>query len=388
MRSIIDNRSTELKKLSQRFFRPDNFDSLIALPYRRKTLSRYKRDLFLLKYLLNRLHVARFINKDEPFVNISNHAMAAICKKDTHTFGELSRFLISKEIIACDFKCFYRSKAYGYRLGKKMQDCTWKLSDERVEFSVLKPQREANQNAGALTVDVALLDQSLERVKAKRDWTDEEAKVWRWFLAEDWNIQETPSCAGRVYGTWARIPRELRGTLLLDGEDTVEPDIKNAQPLLLACLYKGLTTFGEEERYKALVESGRFYEDVMIKTGITCRDATKQMVMDYLCGGSKERVSQIRRYYGHEFPMLFTQIESHQKKLFKNVALILQKLESDIVVKRICEEFSCLSLHDAVLCKKSEGTKIQEAMKRIIWEEYELNARVEIDNKRSRLMDR
>jgi hypothetical protein len=68
-----------------------------------------------------------------------------------------------------------------------------------------------------------------------------------------------------------------------------------------------------------------------------------------------------------------------------NVALILQKWKRDIVVTRACAAFDYLNLHDADLCKKSDGQRHQEAISRIIGEEYGLTDTVEIDDKRTKL---
>src|SRR6202012_5546333 len=73
-----------------------------------------------------------------------------------------------------------------------------------------------------------------------------------WFFAAD-------KVTGRVYHNACNLNRDLRPFLRVDGRALVEVDISNSQPMLLHTLYPDKER-AEAKRYKALVESGKFYE--------------------------------------------------------------------------------------------------------------------------------
>ena len=163
----------------------------------------------------------------------------------------------------------------------------------------------------------------------------------------------------------------------------VEVDIRNAQPLMLACLY-GDDDCKESWKYRALVESGIFYEHVMKVTGCSDRDAVKRAVMVFLCG--KTKVPLIPQYFQDEFPILYGIIKAHQNKQWKSVAHILQNLESNIIVKRVCEEFPVVSMHDGVICPQDIAGDVESRTKELIKQEYGLNATVTVEDKRKALV--
>lgn len=385
-----DNRTKETIDNVYRYFIPSNMDKILALPYQEKVLGKYKREIKLLKYILNYCYVMQYINDHDPVATVSFYAMSALVKWDKTSWTKLSKFLIAEGILSCDFTSIFRSKAYSYWLGPKMNNITWTLSKEFEVFTTLKPMKEIDSTKLNLTVDLDLFNDKFFKVAEKRNWTIEQSNIWQWCMQDNFNTSYRTCSTGRIFGIWNYSPRELRGCFLIDGESVVEPDIKNAQPLFLTTLYSEIpvtkASMAECAKYKSLVESGAFYEDIMSKTGLTNRESVKEMMMAFICGGGKNKTGPMEEYLAEEFPMLYTQIAMVKKKdSYKAISLKLQKIESGIIVKQICEEFACLSIHDGVLAKKSDADSIKIRLEEIIKEQLGINASIKIENKREEL---
>lgn len=72
---------------------------------------------------------------------------------------------------------------------------------------------------------------------------------------------------GRVFHTASQMPRQLRPFLLLDGEETVELDIANAQPALLLSEFGADQCTRERKTFAEVVSAGRFYEVLLADIG-------------------------------------------------------------------------------------------------------------------------
>lgn len=72
---------------------------------------------------------------------------------------------------------------------------------------------------------------------------------------------------GRVFHTASQMPRELRQFLLIDGEETVELDIANAQPAFLLGEFGAEQCTRERDTFASVVSDGRFYEALLAGIG-------------------------------------------------------------------------------------------------------------------------
>jgi hypothetical protein len=382
----IKNEMIETYETSRRLFEPANLGWILNLRVKNKTIGKYKPMVRQLLYALNYAYVAKYI-RDDGQAPLSTVVMSTIAKGERKDFPLLRRALEEANILVCDNKYKKGEKAFHFTLGTAMDGVSWSRSKTPYTFTLPVPMNQPDKlnmkKIPQLTIDATILNPALYSTQLKRGWTDEERNVWEWYLTDNWDNDYIVAKTGRVYGDWSRTPRELRGTFLIDGKPVVEVDIRNAQPLMLACLY-GDDDCKESWKYRALVESGIFYEHVMKVTGCSDRDAVKRAVMVFLCG--KTKVPLIPQYFQDEFPILYGIIKAHQNKQWKSVAHILQNLESNIIVKRVCEEFPVVSMHDGVICPQDIAGDVESRTKELIKQEYGLNATVTVEDKRKALV--
>ncbi len=206
---------------------------------------------------------------------------------------------------------------------------------------------------------------------------------------------------GRVYHSIANCPRYLRQFLSYEGEQLFQIDIANSQPMLFYSLildflenrksinehilsnntndtYLSTTlspyveTISDNElpadviRYKEKTSTGLFYEDLMIEFGIPINTESRIAFKTNFFGtiffskvhGSWEYPES--KKFKVVYPTVIDAVIWHKRFSHADLALKLQKVESDIVIKGVCgrivEEnnadsvpFFC-TVHDCIVC--------------------------------------
>ena len=197
----------------------------------------------------------------------------------------------------------------------------------------------------------------------------------------------------RVHNLITRTSSHLRPLLLLDGQPVAEVDIANSQPLLLAILL-ARTTYGgahnivegtvppslpvfpvggcsgqDARDFLAACESGALYELLAETAGIQRLQAKRELFRDVLFG--KAHVTgRVTRAFGELWPSLLDVIRVAKIKLgYKAVAQALQRLESFIMLDRICPRLlqelpglPFLTVHDSALMVADEAEAVQAIM--------------------------
>jgi hypothetical protein len=372
-------RTQETHEVTQQIFTPSNWSEIIKIKCGNTPISRQRATTHLLKRFLHCCYTAQYLRDDgAPF---SFHAAAAICKGDKIKFSKLRKTLLDNQIIKCDGLCVFREKAYHYALGPAMEEVKWKLSEKPETFTLLRPLNAPKGGPLDLTIDTSLLDPAIEYVKGLRNWTDTESEFWKWHLTENWTNESHTATTGRVYGPWSNIPRELRGLLLIKGQSTVEVDIRSAQPMLLVKLYKDRNS-KERMAFMEVIESGEFYESIMRVTGESDREEIKKQVMTFLCGKKKGNPN-IYSFFKKQFPEMLAEIEKITQPHHRMLGRLLQRFESDIIVRNICKNHPVYSMHDGAICEASLAPEVKKATEEAILEYCEIRAKVTIEDKRS-----
>lgn len=390
-------------------FVPNILDEILDLPYsKKKTIRKSETATRLVKFFLHQCYTYQFIDYDgeDGTAPISSIVGERIMNGSAKRFLIVKNLLVDNGYIGCDNRSSAGLKAFHYYLGKKLkgEDIKWKRQSDKETFKLIEPMKKNEttmvpaKTEVDITVDYDLLDRSIDNVGKFRDWEESRTEVWKWFLEENFDHYYTETDQGRVYGKWARTPKELRGCFLIDGEATVEPDISNSHPTFLTMFYDLIEDSDEEkQRYIKVVESGKFYdcvqrvgktEAVGDKTAI---DIAKLMTMKFLGGCWKdEEVGPVKKFFTKVFPRLFTFLGTVRnlkdiKMGYKSINLALQEIEADVIVNHICEEFDAVSLHDAVICKASQAEMVQARIEELILEKTKIHGKVKIDNKREKL---
>ena len=315
---------------------------------------------------------------------------------DKGRFKPLKDALIQGEIIVCNDSYEVGKEANRYWLGENMAGLIWKKSLQLETFTITKTDKELAEDQGkeqkndtaSLTVDHSILDQALDYTANERGWSNDAKEYWRLFLSENWQHNVYPSITGRVYGSWATIPRQLRGVFLIDGEQVVEVDIKSAQPTFLVTLYKDRNS-KECQKFIKMIQTGKIYEVIMKKMEIDSEIEVKDMMVNFL--GGKKRISKLNDFFTKYFPVLFEVMKMINAKECKdkrrnkngNLSRILQGIESDIIVNDVCQNYNVYTMHDAVICKKSEVELAKKAVKDAMFKRLGIEGKVKIDDKRA-----
>lgn len=184
--------------------------------------------------------------------------------------------------------------------------------------------------------------------------------------------------AGRWYHIFHQTPRELRGYLLYRGTPLVEAfDMHNAFYSLMLFVLKGHIPNVEYQKYRALVKTGRFYEDVQQKTGIGSRDLAKELLQKYRnCtirqvqakAHTEPDIGKIDTYFAAEFPNIRNFLDTYPR------ANGSKKLQADMcqvecnVFQPICEmllncyHLTPFSLHDGIYLSEADNQRANDLL--------------------------
>lgn len=309
----------------------------------------------------------------------------AMCKEDRKSFSRLKSALLENGVITCDNVCKFGKKAFHYTLGPAMKGTVWTLSNHQEEFTLPVYGIGQGVTLKDLTIDLMLLDAALKSTAEARGWDQKRTEFWRWQLTDGWNNEVHKSKHGRVFGTWSRVPRELRGLFLIKGKPTVEVDIKNAQPTFLVNLYKD-KCLPECQKFIEKIAAGEFYEYIMEKTELKEREDVKRLCMSFLCGKVKSN-PELLGFFRKEFPTLLLRILEKLASNYRSLAWWLQQQESAIIVQGICSKFPVFSMHDGVICEESMREEVKKATEKALFDVCGIHGKVVIEDKREQLLN-
>lgn len=176
---------------------------------------------------------------------------------------------------------------------------------------------------------------------------------------------------GRFYSSLTNLPSKSIKFLKLNGKKLVELDVKNCQPLLLSYLIN-------HPAYKIDVENGVFY-DKMAKALDLKRVEFKLFSYRYIFfPNTPLKSGKIYNTLNNHYPGLIGEINNLKKET--NLALTLQKLESDIFVQKIGKlPFGKITRHDSVLVLNENSAFFEMCIKK---EFSKLGLKVNVEEKK------
>lgn len=278
---------------------------------------------------------------EDDFIPLNATVMIAVCGR--HGWDTARKLLLEAGIIEIDHEYKHGKKSKGYRLTEHWREnAKWKLSDDFIDYPVV----EGNPK---------LEGWSLDKEKAKAAialrYADNKQRFEAWSNIID-NIENhqyfTIGSTKREFHTFNGLPKESRSAILYNGLKTLEPDISNCQPLLLASLCK-------DNAYKKSVESGKFYDDYA-KEALVDKETFKKVFLVWMGGGGGEEAME--DFMRGKFPIMARYVIKERDKNHKGLICKLQKMEAEIITT--CP--NSLSIHDGV--RVSEGN-LQAALDHI-----------------------
>lgn len=177
---------------------------------------------------------------------------------------------------------------------------------------------------------------------------------------------------GRLHTNLTVLKKSIRTECIkIDGEDVIELDIANSQPLFLSVLLKekgfDLTNVHAYEYYKDTVKNGIIYDIIAEEMDIS-RSECKTKMFCLLFGENKWN-SPIDRAFKKHFPEVYNWIVEEKTKAnnYKIIAHELQRKESklifDTIIYRLKKEIPSIRLftvHDSIIYPKKWKNKVEE----------------------------
>jgi hypothetical protein len=192
-----------------------------------------------------------------------------------------------------------------------------------------------------------------------------------WFFCSD-------SKTGRVFNNVTSLPRALRPFIRLDGRRTVEIDVANCQPLLLLSLYNGEP---ERKAFEDAVKDGYFYEmlnsELKEPYPIESRSDLKLAVFEeYLFCKEKKYPWQIARAFKKHFPVLYERVNLFKRPSHKELAILLQKTEADLIIGNVVgtiaktSQIPILTVHDSVITLPEYADEVKQIIERAFFQRF------------------
>ena len=212
--------------------------------------------------------------------------------------------------------------------------------------------------------------------------------TWEWMRGyERKRIFHSSRKTGRLFTNITQLPKDLRRLLTVDGEPTIEIDLSNSQPFLLACSFPAGTR--EMDHFRDVASNGRFYE--------TLNDALEQPYTDR----KKLKIDCYRKIFfrthyvdNHPlctamsklWPTVFATVESWRRIPTRTLACDLQKKESDLIfgdcVTRIQQEIGCpiATVHDSFVVPSSKAKRIYDLVRETVTEKMGLTPMLKLES--------
>jgi len=267
-------------------------------------------------------------------------------------------------------------KPIQYRFTEKFYDGTADAHKSNKSYKLTTTYATEYKALSVCSIDPSVYD-IFDEVAKKREWDDNTKKIQREKLDNfhyNRGYFNQPRPASRVYTEIGMLPREFRKYVLIDGEETEEIDIKSAHPLFIAY-------FMEESKVRndwiKTVSEGDIYLDIIDQFSLSpdLRDPFKKLFNAFLNGGGREAydgILELKVDFGKHMKKHYPFLHETVKRLggkysekYKNngAALVLQELESHIMGTHfMCHsKFECISIHDGLLCRKTDAGKLIKA---------------------------
>lgn len=172
---------------------------------------------------------------------------------------------------------------------------------------------------------------------------------------------------GRVYTNFSCMKKELRKYCTIDGEKLIGLDLKSAQPYLLASEMLDNNRCDDVERFYTTVTTNDLYSYLSLCTSTNyTRDESKTEFMRYLYSDNRGNVPY-KDLMKELFQDVHQIVSDTKRKLMQNgtnLALYLQKKESDIFIKGTAEliEEGLLTVHDSVYFKAGLESRTRDRL--------------------------
>ena len=381
----------KFKKLyRQGQFSLKNYDLLAFLPQKEhKHSDKYH-------YLLHRLYVGRSMDKRKDsgsWINLSSVHLRNVMS--THRANVIIRFWIRQGVIECNEKAAKNKFCKGYRFTEAYRHEPMHLTpfvdkrfssslDRKKQQQYLKPNVEQlNQtfllfNLQELKIDI---DSALARIEDKFRRVRKRFGKYNKYITAVTALHnreyyfKRDSKGRRLHNNFVNLPKfSKKDVYLLTGEELVNIDIVNSQPLMLCILLMAHGITGIED-YVTACETGKLYESLADAAGIEIADRTKykRRFFKRVLYGRNENACNSPEFktFATLYPTVAAFVVAQKKHSHKELSVKLQRIESEIVLDRVIQglameynpaDYFALTIHDSITTTRSNEADMRERM--------------------------
>ena len=316
------------------------------------------------RYLLHLLYINRVIRRIETTDHVNLNARTF--KRIVWNGDAVRYWAVKAGLVQCDNYYEKGKKSLGYRLCPELAQRTWRLT-RRSNRAIVRNLRKTE---GERSPVVRWLTKNLSRIEAVipdgLPWMDELALQ----AVNDGCVAFNPEdeFGRRYHSNLTNLRSDLRRHLRVDGRPLVQIDIANSQPLFQAVVAERLGVVCPA--YKWVCEEGQLYDFLGEKTGLT-RKRTKQQMMSSVFFGKNDSRSRTKRAFRKRFPEVAALLDEIKADDHAELARLLQRAESDFVVRTVCERLRrerpgmfVATIHDSIVTNSREdAATILETMR-------------------------
>jgi hypothetical protein len=270
---------------------------------------------------------------------------------------------------------------------KKVAQLTKEFAMGKMDLTV-KANAFIQFNLQELRINLIGANQHLQKLLAEGKISLEKANVGtvraqairdqEWFCVRD-------VTGHRIHNNWVTLNKQLKRFCYIEtGEQLVNIDVRNSQPVILAILlkghYRGKEIPQEVREYISLCESGQLYENLAKDSGIDVEDeeqrtSFKKTLFKTIFYGRNEDAEKYSEWQSFKFKFknVASFITNFKAKDYKALSITLQRLESEIILEGVItkiakdhspESFFALTIHDSITTTSDNAAYVTTLMQK------------------------
>jgi hypothetical protein len=188
---------------------------------------------------------------------------------------------------------------------------------------------------------------------------------------------------GRMHTNFTTLKSFIRkNCLTIDGEETIEFDVKNSQPLFLCKLIEQTNTkwvdSDELDFFRSLTINGKYYDYIVNRFGIKDRKVAKTMTYEVLFGKNDFR-NKSDKLFKSCFPTIYNFIKLYKKQYndYRILSYHLQRSESNFIFNKVVKTINNLyphikiiTVHDSIMVNRKYKQIVSDIFESKLTEEF------------------
>lgn len=256
--------------------------------------------------------------------------------------------------------------------GKLNANITIKIGDKDAKFiqKVIKGKNDKIRTYGKLQSDI-LSNLYRLTIDAPEAIINSSVNLHR-ISNEDYNV--SPSKYGRITTEICGVEGDYRKYLKFDGQNIIEVDVANSQPLLSIVVFKDYYKKLNQDFPTDLLymikqcESGLFYNEIMDELNIPAdaRREFKDNFFELFFASNYGKKSDVYPVFKKLYPNIADALFNIKKGDYKKFAQELQRIESSIIfsvlTKLYAKDINALTIHDSIVVSNTDDAMLAQKL--------------------------